>query len=105
MGEMDQGGNGEDGEREVAEERPLIDYPTVYAFKVMGRLEHGFSEYVRQLFSRLMGTEVSRDSISQTHSRKGNYVSLTVSVYLLSEDHRRSIYEALHKEKRILYYL
>jgi len=100
----DESGSGGKGD-EAVEEKPLIEYPTVYAFKVMGKIEHGFSEYVRQLFSRLMGTEVSRDSISQAHSRQGTYVSLTVQVYLLSEEQRRTIYEALHREKRILYYL
>ncbi len=84
---------------------PLIEYPTVYAFKVMGKLEHGFREYVRQLFSRLMGTEVSLDSISENVSTKNTYVSLTVSVYLLSEEQRKNIYAQLHKEKRIVYYL
>jgi len=84
---------------------PLIEYPTVYAFKVMGKQEHGFSEYVRLLFTRLMGTEVSRDSIAIQPSTKGTYVSLTVSVYLLSEEHRRTIYLQLHQEKRIVYYL
>lgn len=84
---------------------PLIEYPTVYAFKVMGKQEHGFSEYVRLLFTRFMGTEVSRDSIAVQPSSKGTYVSLTVSVYLLSEEQRRSIYLKLHEEKRILYYL
>lgn len=88
-----------------AAERPLIDYPTVYAFKVMGKLEHGFPEYIRQKFSRLMGTEVSRDSISENVSKQGRYVSLTVSVYLLSEDQRRHIYAELHTDKRIVYYL
>lgn len=87
------------------EKPPLIEYPTVYAFKVMGKQEHGFAEYVRLLFSRLMGTEVSKDSISVVPSSKGTYISLTVSVYLLSEEHRRSIYLQLHQEKRILYYL
>jgi uncharacterized protein len=84
---------------------PLIEYPTVYAFKVMGRLEHGFGEWVRQLFGRLMGSEVSPDSIAENVSKQGHYVSLTVSVYLLSEEQRQGIYQALHKEKRILYYL
>ncbi len=84
---------------------PLIEYPTVYAFKVMGKLEHGFREYVRQLFGRLMGSEVSLDSIAQNVSTKNTYVSLTVSVYLLSEEQRKNIYAQLHKEKRIVYYL
>jgi uncharacterized protein len=84
---------------------PLIEYPTVYAFKVMGKQEHGFSEYVRLLFSRLMGTEISQESIAVQPSTKGTYVSLTVSVYLLSEEQRRTIYLQLHQEKRIVYYL
>lgn len=84
---------------------PLIEYPTVYAFKVMGKQEHGFAEYVRQLFTRLMGSEVSPDSIAVQPSSKNTYLSLTVSVYLLSEEQRRFIYLQLHQEKRILYYL
>ncbi len=85
---------------------PLISYPTEYAFKVMGKQENGFKEFVRQLFSRLMGSEVSPDSISEQPSRQGKYVSVTVTVVLLSEEQRQTIYAALHKEKRrILYYL
>ncbi|HVE84536.1 MAG TPA: DUF493 domain-containing protein [Myxococcales bacterium] len=90
---------------EAEPKQPLIDYPTVYTFKVMGRQEHGFREYVRQLFRRLMGTDVSPDSISEQPSSRGKYVSVSVSVYLLSEDQRKGIYEALHKEKRVIYYL
>lgn len=85
--------------------KPLIEYPTVYAFKVMGRLEHGFAEYIRQKFSRVMGREISRDSISENVSKQGRYVSLTVSVYLLSEEQRRAIYTEIHADKRIVYYL
>lgn len=85
--------------------RDLIEYPTVYTFKVMGRQEHGFGEFVRQLFKRFLGTEISKDSILETPSKKGTYVSVNVSVYLLSEEQRRNIYSQLHKEKRVLYYL
>jgi putative lipoic acid-binding regulatory protein len=95
----------EDKPEDGQPQKPLIEYPTIYAFKVIGRQEHGFGEYVRQLFRRLVGREISLDSISQQTSTLGKYVSLTVSVYLLSEEQRRSIYEQLHKEKRILYYL
>ncbi|MFT3707812.1 MAG: DUF493 domain-containing protein [Archangium sp.] len=89
----------------VVEVKPLIEYPTVYAFKVMGKLEHGFAEYIRQKFSRLMGSEVSPDSISENVSKQGHYVSLTVSVYLLSEEQRQTIYADIHNDKRIVYYL
>jgi uncharacterized protein len=92
----------------MAEEKkspPLIEYPTDYTFKVMGKQEHGFKEYVRQLFKRLMGTEISPDSISELPSSRGKYISVSVSVYLLSEEQRVAIYSTLHKEKRVLYYL
>ena len=92
-------GDGED-------KKPLIEYPTVYTFKVMGRQEPGgFVEYVRDLFRGLMGTEISPDSIREQPSSKGTYVSVSVSVYLLSEEHRRSIYGRLRQEPRVVYYL
>ncbi|AKQ66886.1 putative lipoate regulatory protein YbeD [Myxococcus hansupus] len=87
------------------EKKPLIEYPSVYTFKVMGAKDAGFAEHVRELFKRLMGTDISPDSISEQPSSKGKYVSLSVSVYLLSEEHRRSIYDALHKDERVVYYL
>jgi len=87
------------------EKKPLIEYPTVYTFKVMGKQEHGFRPYVAQLFKRLMGTDISPDSISEQASSQGKYLSVSVSVFLLSEEQRVSIYMALKKEKRVLYYL
>lgn len=90
---------------EGEEKKPVIEYPTLYTFKVMGVQDPGFVEYVRTLFKRLMGTEISPDSIREQPSSKGKYVSVSVSVYLLSEEHRRSIYAQLHQEKRVIYYL
>ncbi|MFP2960775.1 YbeD family protein [Myxococcus sp. 1LA] len=87
------------------EKKPLIEYPTVYTFKVMGAQGDGFVEHVRELFKRLLGTELSPDSIHEQPSRKGKYVSLSVSVYLLSEEQRRAIYDGLHKDERVKYYL
>ena len=87
------------------ENKPLIEYPTVYTFKVMGKQAPDFVEYVRELFRLLMGTEISPDSLREQPSSKGTYVSVSVSVYLLSEEHRRSIYSRLRQEQRVVYYL
>ena len=87
------------------DKKPLIEYPTVYTFKVMGRQAPDFTDYVRGVFRALMGTEISPDSIREQPSSKGTYVSLSVSVYLLSEEHRRSIYARLRQEERVVYYL
>lgn len=88
-----------------ASDKPLIQYPTDYVFKVMGKQEHGFREYVRQLFKRILGTEVSPDSISEQPSSGAKYLSVSVSVYLLSEEQRVAVYTQLKKERRVLYYL
>ncbi|NOJ82567.1 HP0495 family protein [Myxococcus xanthus] len=87
------------------EKKPLIEYPSVYTFKVMGTQGAGFVEHVRELFKRFLGTELSPDSIHEQPSSKGKYVSLSVSVYLLSEEQRRAIYDGLHKDERVIYYL
>jgi hypothetical protein len=87
------------------EKKPLIEYPTVYTFKVMGLQAPDFTAYVRELFRRLMGAEISPDSIREQPSSRGKYVSLSVSVYLLSEEHRRTIYSRLKEEERVVYYL
>lgn len=85
--------------------KPLIEYPTTYAFKVMGKHEEDFEAHVRAKFSRLLGAELAADAISKNVSKEGRYISLTVSVYLLSEEHRQTIYAEIHTDKRIVYYL
>jgi len=102
------GNEGQDtgaGQPESPERKPLIEYPTTYTFKVMGKQQHGFREYVRGLFHRIMGQEISPDSMSEQPSRGEKYVSISVTVVLLSEEQRRHVYTELHKERRILYYL
>ena len=90
---------------ESPEQKPLISYPVDYTFKVMGKQEHGFREYVRQLFHRVLAQEVSQDSMSELPSRGARYLSVSVTVVLISQEQRARVYEALHKDRRILYYL
>jgi putative lipoic acid-binding regulatory protein len=90
---------------EIPKELPKHTYPTDYTFKVMGKQEHGFNEYVRQLFHRVLGQEISQDSMSELPSKGARYLSVSVTVVLLSEEQRARVYEALHKDRRILYYL
>jgi putative lipoic acid-binding regulatory protein len=89
----------------ASDKPPLIEYPTPYTFKVMGKQEHGFKEYVRQLFHRALGQEISQDSMSELPSKGARYLSVSVTVVLISEEQRARVYEALHKDRRILYYL
>jgi putative lipoic acid-binding regulatory protein len=84
---------------------PPVEYPVAYEFKVMGLREEGFGEFVRGLFVGVLGRVLAEDAISEHFSAQGKYVSLRISVTLSSEAHRVAIYEALHREERIVYYL
>lgn len=82
----------------------LIDYPTPYTFKVMGLARAGFPAHVLQLFRRFVG-HVPDDSIRVRDSAGGKYRSISVTVVLLSESQRRSIYEALRADGQVVFYL
>lgn len=85
--------------------RPLVDYPTAYAFKVMGKQEGNFREHIRLGFGRVLGREVPDARISEQTSRKGNFVSLTVTVDLEAEAQRVALYAFLHADERVVFYL
>jgi putative lipoic acid-binding regulatory protein len=86
-------------------DKPLIEYPTVYAYKVMGKRSEDFDAHVRRLFAGLLGAELPAEAVTENVSKQGNWVSLTVSVRLETEDQRQRIYASLHADERIVYYL
>lgn len=86
-------------------EKPPIEYPTHYPFKVMGKQEEDFSGWVRELFGRLFGAAIPDEAIAIQPSSKGTYVSVTVTLLLTSEAQRQQIYLGLQREKRIVYCL
>lgn len=101
-------GNGDTGSGQAPAgegQKPPIEYPAVYPFKVMGRAEQDFPAYVRTLFARLMGAEIAPEAITEQPSSKGTYVSVTVTVVLTSEVQRQFIYGELKGEPRIVYCL
>jgi hypothetical protein len=83
---------------------PFIDYPLVYVFKVMGLAGDDFEAHVRALVTGAAGTEEDL-SVSVRASTGGKYHSVSVSLRLDSETQRRAVYEALHADGRVVYYL
>lgn len=83
---------------------PLIEYPLDYTFKVMGLAADDFAEHARRLVSRwVAGVEADRVTIRA--SSKGKYHSVSVRAWLVSEDQRRAVYQALYDDPRVVYYL
>ncbi|MFN0061917.1 MAG: YbeD family protein [Myxococcaceae bacterium] len=85
--------------------REPISYPTRYPFKVMGRADPTFSDHVRALVAKALKDDVVTPDLTEVTSREGKYVSVTITMLLRSEAERRAIYEALHADERIVYYL
>jgi hypothetical protein len=83
---------------------PLIEYPLVYAFKVMGLAAPDFEAHARALVTGAAGTSAGL-AASVRASAGGKYHSVTVSLRLDSEAQRRAVYEALHADARVVYYL
>jgi uncharacterized protein len=81
-----------------------LKYPLEYVFKAIGRAEDDFVDGVRGHVERAAGP-VAPDRVSSRPSAHGKYVSVSVTVVLRSEEERRAVYEALHGDRRILYYL
>jgi len=83
---------------------PLIEYPLDYTFKVMGLAADDFPEHARRLVARFVG-EVHAEKVTVRASAQGKYHSVSVVVRLVSEDQRRAVYQALHDDPRVVYYL
>lgn len=79
----------------------LLEFPCEFAIKVMGEAAEGFEsmvvELVRPHIPNLAPTDITRKA-----SRKGKYVSLTVSLYAQSQAQLDQIYRVLSNHERVL---
>jgi putative lipoic acid-binding regulatory protein len=82
----------------------VLDYPLEYVFKIMGLAADDFPEYARRLVARVVA-DAPAERVTVRASAKGKYQSVSVEVTLRSEDERRAVYELLHADERVVYYL
>ncbi len=83
---------------------PLIQYPVDYTFKVIGLAADDFADHACKLVSRVVaGVDAERVTIRA--SAKGKYHSVSVRAWLVSEEQRRAVYQALWEDPRVVYYL
>ena len=83
---------------------PLLEYPLDYVFKVMGLSADDFPEHARRLVARVVG-DAPAERVTVRASAGGKYQSVSVTVTLVSEEQRRAVYQALHDDGRVVYYL
>jgi uncharacterized protein len=85
--------------------KPLIEYPLDYTFKIMGLAADDFAEHARRLVTRVAGVEAPPERVAVRTSKHGKYHSVSVVATLRSEEQRRSVYQALYDDERVVYYL
>lgn len=83
---------------------PVLDYPLDYTFKIMGLAADDFPEHARRVVAAVVG-EAPAEGVSVRASAGGKYQSVSVAVTLTSEPQRRAVYQALHDDPRVVYYL
>ena len=83
---------------------PVLDYPLDYTFKIMGLSADDFPEHARRLVAAVVG-DAPAERVTVRASAQGKYQSVSVGVTLASETQRRAVYQALHDDPRVVYYL
>lgn len=83
-----------DTSRPIPPEQSLIEYPCRFPIKVMGTNVDG---YVQAMASLVRGFDPDFDesSIEQRPSKAGNYLGLTLTVYVTSREQLDEVYRTL----------
>lgn len=81
-----------------------LEYPLEYEFKIMGLAGDDFAEHARRLVERVAGAAPA-DRVRVRASAQGKYHAVSVVTVLASEEQRRAVYQVLHEDARVVYYL
>ncbi|MDH3439215.1 MAG: DUF493 domain-containing protein [Gammaproteobacteria bacterium] len=82
-------------------EETLLEFPCRFPIKMMGRDGDTFRQVALELVESHTGN-IPEDSISVTRSRKGNFLSITVTIDAESQQQLDNIYQALCDHEEIL---
>lgn len=89
---------------DIQENESLLQFPCGFPIKVMGRDAPDFRETVIEIVARHAG-RIGNDSIRSSPSRKGNFVSITVTIQAESQDQLDRIYQDLSAHDDVLFSL
>ncbi len=80
--------------REIPPEQSLITYPTHFPIKVMGDNVDGFAEAIVELV-RNFDPSFDAATLERRPSKAGNYMGLTVAVFVTSREQLDEVYRTL----------
>jgi putative lipoic acid-binding regulatory protein len=82
-------------------EESLLKFPCPFPIKMMGRDTAEFRATARKLVERHTGP-INDEAINEALSRKGNFVSITITVIALSQDQLDDIYRDVSSHEDVL---
>lgn len=80
--------------RDIPPEQSLIEYPCHFPIKVMGAQVEGFCAAIAHVATQF-DPSFDASTIEQRPSRSGNYLGLTISVYVTSREQLDELYRTL----------
>jgi len=86
------------------EQEQLLQFPCSFPIKVMGRDENAFKESVVQMVQKYTGN-IGDGDIRVAPSRKGNFVSITITINAESQQQLDDIYGDLSACDDVLFSL
>jgi putative lipoic acid-binding regulatory protein len=78
----------------IQPEQSLISYPTHFPIKVMGENVEGFAEAIVEVV-RNFDPSFDASTLERRPSKAGNYMGLTVAVFVTSRDQLDEVYRTL----------
>lgn len=88
----------------IPENEPLLQFPCSFPIKIMGRDRPDFRDTVIAIVEKHAGN-VDENSIRSSPSRKGNFVSITITIQAQSQDQLDRIYQDLTAHEDVLFSL
>ena len=82
-------------------EESLLKFPCPFPIKMMGRDTEEFRATARALVERHTGP-INDEAIAEALSRKGNFVSITITVIALSQEQLDDIYRDVSSHEDVL---
>jgi putative lipoic acid-binding regulatory protein len=76
------------------EPKPLLDFPTAFPIKVMGRREEGYAQSILEVVMR-HAPDFDPATMEMRPSKAGTYLSLTVTITARSREQLDALYRDL----------
>ena len=83
------------------EKTQLLEFPCSFPVKVMGRDQECFRRIAVEIVARHAG-KLAEDAVTESSSRKGNFLSITITIQAKSQDQLDKLYNDLSSHEEIL---